>query len=95
MLMAAVVALWTVTSGSVLYIRTMYNDRVKDRDQIIAKYESRITKLEADKEEILKTRERTITLMQESVNTQKQQFEVLEAMYEKVADAQPRRRGGD
>lgn len=85
--MAAVVALWSVTCGSVIYIRKMYDERVKDRDAVIAKYEARIGKLEVDKEEILKTRERSITITEDAVKVQKQQFEVISAMYENIKNA--------
>jgi hypothetical protein len=92
MLMAAVVALWSVTCGSILYIRGLYDQRGKDKDSAIEKLENRITKLEADKEEMLKTRERQMSLMEESVASQRKQAEVMEAMYEKVTGSQPRRR---
>jgi hypothetical protein len=92
MLIIAIATLWTVTSGSMLYIRTMYNQRLTDKDAAIAKLEARLGKLEADKEEILRTRERTMTAMEESVNTQKQQFEVMQAMYDKVTSSDTRRR---
>lgn len=94
MLVAAVIALWSVTCGSVLYIRTLYDKRDKDKEDTITKLESRIIKLETDKDEMLKTRERQMALMEESVNTQKQQASVFEAMYQKMTDSQPRRRAG-
>ena len=92
MLIAAIVALWGVACGSFAYIRTLYDRRDKDKDAAIAKLENRIAKLEADKEEMLKTRERQMGLMEESVASQRKQAEVMEAMYEKVTGSQPRRR---